>query len=95
MCHLLPPVQGWPSTISIYNETSRLYEPLRPKGLVDTAQGYGNEGEVGIALHRSAALLWPRWAQHPSHAPTPTHNLHSAVPDIPTVWARIAKVVGD
>jgi diketogulonate reductase-like aldo/keto reductase len=30
-----------------------LYKVLSIADLVDTAQGYGNEGEVGIALHES------------------------------------------
>lgn len=48
---------------------SRMYELLRSKGLEDTAQGYGNEGEAVIDLHRNEESLWLRWVRrHPSTA---------------------------
>ncbi|KAG2066640.1 Aldo/keto reductase [Suillus decipiens] len=85
---------------------------------IDTAQGYGNEGEVGIALHKSGlsredvfittkysgfdGLDIPTAIRNSiNNIDTPyvdlylIHNPRLAVPDIPTAWAEMEKVVED
>jgi diketogulonate reductase-like aldo/keto reductase len=85
---------------------------------IDTAQGYRNEAEVGIALHESGlsrgdvfittkysgfdGLDIPTAIRNSiNNIDTPyvdlylIHNPRLAVPDIPTAWAEMEKVVED
>ncbi|KAG2036542.1 NADP-dependent oxidoreductase domain-containing protein [Suillus americanus] len=91
---------------------------VMPSIAYDTAQGYGNEGEVGIALHESGlsrgdvfittkysgfdGLDIPTAIRNSiNNIDTPyvdlylIHNPRLAVPDIPTAWAEMEKVVED
>ncbi|OAX34137.1 Aldo/keto reductase [Rhizopogon vinicolor AM-OR11-026] len=85
---------------------------------IDTAQGYRNEGEVGVALHESGfsrgeVFITTKYSgSNGLDIPTSIrnsvnnmntsyvdlyliHNPRLAVPDIPTVWAQMEKVVED
>lgn len=85
---------------------------------IDTAQGYGNEGEVGIALYESGlsrgdVFITTKYSGYDgldiptairnsvNNIGTPyvdlylIHNPRLAVPDIPTAWAEMEKVVED
>ncbi|KAJ8580011.1 Aldo/keto reductase [Rhizopogon salebrosus TDB-379] len=85
---------------------------------IDTAQGYRNEGEVGIALHESGfsrgeVFITTKYSGYDGYdIPTSIrnsvnnmntsyvdlyliHNPRLAVPDIPTAWAQMEKVVED
>ncbi|KAG1857001.1 NADP-dependent oxidoreductase domain-containing protein [Suillus subalutaceus] len=91
---------------------------VMPSIAYDTAQGYGNEGEVGIALHESGlsrgdVFITTKYSGFDgldihtairnsiNNIDTPyvdlylIHNPRLAVPDIPTAWAEMEKVVED
>ncbi|KAG2131124.1 NADP-dependent oxidoreductase domain-containing protein [Suillus cothurnatus] len=91
---------------------------LRVGDFADTAQGYRNEAEVGIALHdsglsRGDVFITTKYSGFDgldiptairnsiNNIDTPyvdlylIHNPRLAVPDIPTAWAEMEKVVED